>query len=1074
MSIFFRHFWSKFQVRREKVRSSSFPPQVEALEPRWLLAADIGFDAGTGIIIIKGTRLADSALVQKVDGNIVVGLQNKNVSLEKSFSPSGVNGVVFTGRGGDDRFENKTNVNTTAFGNRGNDELIGGSGNDLLRGGSGSDILRGGPGDDVLLGESGADNLRGGTGDDLMIGGDAADVLRGNDGDDLLNGNGGNDDVRGGAGHDDLRGGSGNDLLRGGSGSDILRGGPGDDVLLGESGADNLRGGTGDDLMIGGDAADVLRGNAHSDILIGGTTDFDGNFARLAAIIAAWTSAPDYGSAVDGLEDRDFEFFLRSSETVHDDLAVDRLMGSTGLDWFFDPGSGVYLHDHGTHVPDNLRGVQDDEVVNVTLPHAGDPVRQAEHFMAMALVSYDAVTHTAVKSGSWSDTETWENGQIPEADGNVLIGKGVTVAVDGVFAEALRTVRVDGILQFATAVATELRVETMLVAHDGMLTIGTSADPVADGVTAILSITGSPIDRILDPTAMGHGLISHGTVEFFGQEKTSHVPLAEAAKKGDTQLLLAETPINWEIGDTIVLAGTSKNGQQDELLEILAIDSTDGYRVTINPVTYTHKWPMDGLSAHVANLTRNVQVRSENPDDIGQRGHVMFMHSPHVDVNYAGFYGLGRSDKMTPLDDSVLNDDGSLQEGTGTNQRGRYAVHFHRHGVQNTGEPALVHGSVVFGSPGWGYVNHASFAEITDSAAYDAVGAAFVTEAGDEIGTFSGNIAIRGTGSGDAINSRKDVQDFGHQGDGFWFQGGGVAVFDNVAAGQKGNGFVFFTRGLVQDSIGTTIFLAENLSDPAIANGKATISVANVPLLSFHDNVAYGSTIGAATRFHLLNAKHDQQSVIENLVLWNNKTGLNIPYTNQTVVRNVTTVGNLKNPTGTGVNRNNITRNITYENLRVEGYDIGLYVPRRGRSVIDGGYFNNVRNIYITTAVRENRSVLITGDVLFGSLSESALRGRTQYRVVMQANISPFQDSIDHVFYSDTITLDFGEFIMRRLYYDAQTADTIPFPEPGEFIPSEYVGKTVQELFDEFGLAVGGEIATENATTADGIKGLVW
>jgi hypothetical protein len=269
------------------------------------------------------------------------------------------------------------------------------------------------------------------------------------------------------------------------------------------------------------------------------------------------------------------------------------------------------------------------------------------------------------------------------------------------------------------------------------------------------------------------------------------------------------------------------------------------------------------------------------------------------------------------------------------------------------------------------------------------------------------------------------------------------------------------------------MYLAENLTDPSIANGKENISVANVPLQGFHDNVAYGSKIGAATRFHLLNAKHDQQSVIANLHVWNNGTGLSLPYTNQTVVRNVTVIGNVNNPKGTGINRNNVTRNITFENLHVEGYNIGLYVPRRGDTTIVGGYFNNIRNIYIQTAVKPDRTVLITGDVVFGTLSESALRGRTQYRVEMVSNFNPFKYSIEHVFYSDTVTLDFGEFDMQRLYYESQTADSVPFPEPGEFIPPEYVGKTVQELFDEFGLAIGGEIAPDSAISADGIIGLV-
>ena len=79
-------------------------------------------------------------------------------------------------------------------------------------------------------------------------------------------------------------------------------------------------------------------------------------------------------------------------------------------------------------------------------------------------------------------------------------------------------------------------------------------------------------------------------------------------------------------------------------------------------------------------------------------------------------------------------------------------------------------------------------------------GAAFATEVGDEIGGFYGNIAIGSTGSGQEANARETpFQDFGHQGDGFWFQGAGVAVIGNVSAGNQGHAFAYYTRGLYEN-----------------------------------------------------------------------------------------------------------------------------------------------------------------------------------------------------------------------------------------------------------------------------------
>ena len=89
---------------------------------------------------------------------------------------------------------------------------------------------------------------------------------------------------------------------------------------------------------------------------------------------------------------------------------------------------------------------------------------------------------------------------------------------------------------------------------------------------------------------------------------------------------------------------------------------------------------------------------------------------------------------------------------TGLNPRGRYAVHFHRAGDTI---PVSIDGSAVVDSPGWGIVNHSSNVNVTNNVVYNAVGAAYVTEAGDEVGTFDHNIAIKALGSGGAAPRRR-------------------------------------------------------------------------------------------------------------------------------------------------------------------------------------------------------------------------------------------------------------------------------------------------------------------------------
>src|SRR5262249_15440385 len=161
----------------------------------------------------------------------------------------------------------------------------------------------------------------------------------------------------------------------------------------------------------------------------------------------------------------------------------------------------------------------------------------------------------------------------------------------------------------------------------------------------------------------------------------------------------------------------------------------------------------------------------------------------------AGFYDLGRTNKLEPIDDPLMRGKKGVQAGTGSNPRGRYAVHFHRTGSDIHTEPIHVRGCAVANSPGWGFVNHSSHVDFEDNVAFNVDGSAFATEAGDEVGSFRRNLAVRSVGSGDDSHVRDPVQDFGHEGNGFWFQGGGVTVENNVAAGQARAGFFYYTKG---------------------------------------------------------------------------------------------------------------------------------------------------------------------------------------------------------------------------------------------------------------------------------------
>jgi PKD repeat protein len=132
-----------------------------------------------------------------------------------------------------------------------------------------------------------------------------------------------------------LYGDNGNDRLKGSNGPSVLLGGAGDDVLIG---------GSGRDLMIGGLGADKLVGNSDEDILLGGTTAFDAFEHALCVILEEWNSERDYATRIANIQGTgtgprlNENYFLKTTgadATVFDDGVVDRLIGSSGIDWFF-------------------------------------------------------------------------------------------------------------------------------------------------------------------------------------------------------------------------------------------------------------------------------------------------------------------------------------------------------------------------------------------------------------------------------------------------------------------------------------------------------------------------------------------------------------------------------------------------------------------------------------------------------------------------------------------------------------------------------------------------------------------
>lgn len=687
------------------------------------------------------------------------------------------------------------------------------------------------------------------------------------------------------------------------------------------------------------------------------------------------------------------------------------------------------------------------------------------------LVRYKDITHKSVQSGPWSNPSTWEGGIVPSQGARVLIEKAHTVTIASVIVENMRTVRVDGGIAFAINVDTQLTVDTMIVNAGGSFEMGNENTPIAANVTAKLVIenigefeVNDPSSADYDPTKLGLGFISHGSVTIHGKRKTSYANF-EGASAGATSVVLDELPADWEIGDTIVITGIQKNGIGDEQRVITGVS---GNTVSFLPLQFDHTLPMHTkqglhLKLQVANISRNAVFTTKEGEnrsvlvneEFKYRGHTMFMHNNANDVRYAGFYFLGRTNKQGVMKNAKRDaTTGAITE-IAQNPIARYPLHFHRAG--NHHHMGLVKGCTVVDSPGWGYVNHRSAVHITENVAYDIRGAGFIAEAGDELGSFTKNLAIRTIGNGlenfSALESfsprfQTNIFNFGSAGDGYWSHSLFVKMHDNIASGFTGSGFHVWNQ-----------YIDDILEDP---NDK------NIPpeLLTDFDysrNTAYGGFTALSLSFVEFNTDRTRYHQVNDFVGFHVEIGMRRKYSKQGFFRNMILIGDLDHPKGKAVSTHSNGKSFIYENAHMEGFLTGMEFEHRPQEcLVIGGYFNNVYNLFIHPRNEREVNLIYRGDLNFGTLSDDALNNVASDNVpIFDGNQYDYYGFLDikqeldeeegldptltESAISNYIIEQNGQYYRTYLETEQQ-ASFVPWPETATN-PS-WVGLTNQELID--------------------------
>ncbi|MCI4669835.1 MAG: T9SS type A sorting domain-containing protein [Bacteroidia bacterium] len=711
-------------------------------------------------------------------------------------------------------------------------------------------------------------------------------------------------------------------------------------------------------------------------------------------------------------------------------------------------------------------------------------------------------SHVVQNSGNWSDPNTW-GGSLPTNLAKIHIPSGKSLTIDGEISTRIKIIRNDGKLAFATHKNTALKVETIVQGMMGELELGTANKPIPAGISCKITIVDEG-DINLNTDQWEKGLVLMGKTVAYGAAKTAWVELATNPRKGENSLILKSAPSGWEVGDRIVITGTDIADPKSD--EVAVIQAISGKTVSLDQaLVRNHLSPASDLFVHVANLDRNIVIQSENATDTLDRGHIMFMHTLDVDFNYVKMFQMGRSRKDIPINDWTIGESDQFVNGSRSNIRGRYSVHFHRGGVKQNMNPAYLRGCVVEEDPGWAYASHSAFVHFDNNVSYKVIGGAFQTEAGDELGSFTNNIAIQTVNEDfplrfeapeNAPDTRENAQDFAFQGDGFWVHGGGVSLSGNVAAGCSGHGFIYWPEGLIEPGSPTNSW--RNTFDPAniglpqlhFDHEINELATGWVKIAGFEGNVTYASSIGFSSYYLHTTFFGDQSdydatyidtlhSTLKDFTAWNiYNTGIELNFTERVTFDGVRMVNGDANQDSKGIwaSMYRIMNDIGFKNISIEGFGTGIGLPPQGQITVSCGNLKNGTNFYIPSPTLKPRDLLIHG---LATTSDPAFSNPAEIR--MEASFSPPEDKYPAYFLlPDRMVLNYGPFSDQRLYFDEQAANYTPLPgdtDPytffdGErYILSEFAGKTNQQLQNDYQMSFGGSLLPSAAVSSPGIIG---
>jgi len=375
------------------------------------------------------------------------------------------------------------------------------------------------------------------------------------------------------------------------------------------------------------------------------------------------------------------------------------------------------------------------------------------------------------------------------SDNSILIKSGTTVTIEGNQIPEYSTILIEGHLKFIASESTSLKVQKIIVAPNGELTIGTNENPIKKSKNVEITFLNSKESEV--------GLFVFGKLTIHGNDiGPSFTELAKGAKKGDDRLVVNEK-LEWGKGKAILTSPGIIDCNEE-----VEIDRINTIFITLkDPLVCKHNVIQISeekkVASHIAFLNRNVKFSSEDNDD---RGTVTFFHGSSGYIKYAEF------DKLGPK-----------------NVLGRYPIHFH-HMKDSSNGIEVIGNSITNSKNRWITIHDSNGIQVKNNVGYKAVGHGFFLEDGNEFeNIFEKNIGIITT-KGKLIKSDSGPAIF-------WTQNPMNIYRENVAVDGQYWGIIFNIPN----------------EEVYVPRYNQKMNLRSLPSLEINDNIIYNYRFGGMT-----------------------------------------------------------------------------------------------------------------------------------------------------------------------------------------------------------------------------------